>query len=173
MSKISKNNNQIKYCLANALVELIKEYPFDEITINEICNTAHVARATYYHYVNGKHGKENLLAYKVKNDYDEYIENHGKKIGDDILDYIYENKTLFTLLQKNGLSNVLISFLKYANKNNAMKTISPYLSAYVTFSYLGVIYQWIKDDFSKTPIEVATIIFNAYKEILTSPKTNQ
>ncbi len=172
MCAIQNENVYIKECLANGLVELMNNYPFDDITINEICYTAHVARATYYNYANGKHGKEDLLSFKVKRDYKEYIDKHGKQMGDDILNYIYENKTLFLLLQKNNLSNVIITFLKYANRNDSLQELSPYLSAYITFSYLGIVYQWVKDDFSIPPNEVSTVIYKAYEEIMKEFKKN-
>lgn len=161
-----KDDQDIQCCLVNALVDLMKEYPFDDITISEICYKAHVARATYYRYASGKHGKEYLLAFKLKNDYSKYLDIHNMQMGEHILGYVYENKELFTLLQKNKLLNVIVSFLKFANQNDKMKAVNPYLHAYSNFSYLGVIYQWVKDDFSKTPAEISMIIFNAYKKIV-------
>ncbi len=159
-----KEEKHIKHCLANALVELMRQYPFDDITINEICYTAHVARATYYHHANGKHGKEDLLVFKLNDDYNKYLEHHNKQMGDDILEYVYESKEFFTLLQRNKLSNVIISFLKYANRNDSLKAISSYLYAYANYSYLGVIYQWAKDGFQLMPSEITTLILDAHKE---------
>ncbi len=159
-----KEEKHINHCLANALFKLMKKYPFDDITINEICYEAHIARATYYHYANGKHGKEDLLVFKLKDDYNKYLDHHNKQMGDDILDYVYESKELFTLLQRNKLSNVIISFLKYANQNDSLKAISSYLYAYANYSYLGVIYQWAKDGFQLTPTEITDAISAAHKE---------
>ena len=165
MSK--QKNSTIQYRLAQALYELSLNDNFDDITVNEICNAAHVARATYYHYVTGKHAKEQLLKFKIKQDYKEYLKKINKNNGDDILAYIYEHKDFFSMLYKNKLSNIIISFLKATNRPPEGQTLNGlFIQSYVTYGYLGVIYQWAKNDFQLTPTEVETIIYNKYKEIL-------
>ena len=43
-----------KKALAEAFVNLLKAKPLDDITINELCDTADVRRATFYKHYNDK-----------------------------------------------------------------------------------------------------------------------
>ena len=49
-----KSNNFIKSCIVTALIELMKERDFDQITITEIANKAGVSRMAYYRYYTSK-----------------------------------------------------------------------------------------------------------------------
>lgn len=163
-----KEEKYIKTCMAEALLELMKEYPFDEITVNEICYTAHIGRATYYNYVNSKHGKEELISHKLKKDYDAYREklikeNHPKKYSaDNVIYFVYENKELFKLIDSNHLSNCIIELIQYIISTNAEQREDMYLNSYVIFGYMGIIYQWLRSGFNKSPEEVNKTIANAY-----------
>lgn len=70
-----------KKCLKNAFFELLKEKPFNKITVTEICKLADINRATFYKYYDNP---EDLLD-KIEN---EYIE----KLKDDIKKCVEEKK---------------------------------------------------------------------------------
>ena len=167
-----KEEQHIKYCLANALIKLMQSSPFEQITVNEICYTAHVGRATFYHYADGKQGKDDLLLFKLERDYDQYTARRRKmglsKIdeGGDTFNFIYDNKECFSLLHRDQRSNVLIQFLLYAECGLNAEGDQAYLDYYLALGYLGLMQKWYQDNYSKTALEVASILFNKHAELV-------
>ena len=167
-----KEEKHIKYCLGNALFALMEKYPYDEITVNEICYQAHVGRATYYNYVSGKHGKDELLSFKLERDFDQYVAvrrsrnlSHSDD-GGDLYNFVYDNRSLFRLLHRNQLSNVLIQLIRYSENNIASSGDQAYLDAYIALGHLGIMQQWYEDDYDRSAYDVASIIFQKYSDLV-------
>lgn len=172
MGTTYREEKHIKYCLASALIELMKQSSFEEITVNEICYEAHVGRATFYHYVKGKQGKEDLLSFKLERDFGSFVEKRrtahkgAAEEGGDILCFVYENRELFALLHRDRLTNVLVQFVMQAEVKNQPTGDEAFIAYYVTYGYLGVIRNWYETGFALKPVEVAAIIYNVYAEIV-------
>ncbi|MBQ7499708.1 MAG: TetR/AcrR family transcriptional regulator [Clostridia bacterium] len=54
MSRKNMSNSFIKDCIVTALIDLMKEKDFNQITITEIANKAGVSRMAYYRYYTSK-----------------------------------------------------------------------------------------------------------------------
>jgi len=167
-----KDEKIIKYCIASSLLNLMKKYSFDEITVSEICYNANVARPTYYNYVSGKHGKEELLAFKISREFDEYAKTHPSDPdgGERIFEFVYDNKEVFRLLHKNDLNNVIIDFLyhvcKISHESKMLGIMEGYIEYYVAFSYLGTMTYWDMNDYKQTPDEISSYIRHKYSEVI-------
>jgi len=48
------SNFEIKMGVLNAMTELMKDTPFDKLTIASICQAAHISRTTFYRYFDDK-----------------------------------------------------------------------------------------------------------------------
>lgn len=93
-----------KRSLHSALAELLTEIPFNEITVNNICDRAKVHRATFYNYY---HCKEELF--------------------DSMIAY-FQDKYLFSLNVKNGQSYETIIDLFIVSFTHSLDVICNYLS---------------------------------------------
>ena len=51
--------------LSKSLYLLLQEYPFDNITVNQIINHSHISRTTFYRHF---HNKQDVLTYFFHND---------------------------------------------------------------------------------------------------------
>ena len=75
MSEISKQDprtRRTRDALGNAIIQLIQQQPFDDITVQQILDLAHVSRTTFYtHFVD----KHDLLLSDVE-DFFHFISNH-------------------------------------------------------------------------------------------------
>ncbi len=157
---MKKNQTEfLKLCLADALIKLMETQDFELININAICKEADVGRTTFYRHLDNKRGKEELLVFKVKFEWKRYVEIHvdeaKKDKGFTLLKYIYENKRLFTLLNKNGLIIILMSLVEdLVTEGWEKDKKNSYLVAYFAYGYFGVIFQWIKYAFDETPEQV-------------------
>ncbi len=103
--------------LTNAFRELLSEKPFEEITVNELCNRAVIRRATFYKHFADKYEFLTFVLRQMKSDFAESL-----------------NLTPQTALSKDDISAIIYSVLDYAEKNmSALRSlISGSTSAAVT-----------------------------------------
>ncbi len=149
----------LKLCLADALITLMKKQAYNTINVSAVCELAGIGRTTFYRHLDNKSGKEELLIFKINYDWEKYAEEHSEEVEKDkgfaLLKYVYENRRLFTLLNKNGLvTTIMCVFEKLILSDEPIDKESSYIMSFFTYGYFGVIYQWIKYDFDETPEEV-------------------
>lgn len=81
--------------------------PFENISVNAICEKAGVGRTTFYLHLDYKSCKEDLLLFKIEYEWARYADNYDSDFEKEkegaILRFIYANRKLFTLLNDNGL----------------------------------------------------------------------
>ena len=161
----------LKLCLADALLKMLETQSYDSVNVNAVCERAGVGRTTYYRYFDKKSGIEDLLVFKIvyeaKAYNAKYKEEAKKDSGKVFLDFVYENKSLFRLMYKNGLTtSIMKAFNALADWPEERN--SAYLRAFFVYGFFGVVYQWIKYDFDETPEQIqrhtAEVIFRAVKE---------
>lgn len=74
---MNKNNEQTKKLLAASLMELMKKYPFEKITVKALTETAGVLRPTFYYYFQDKYELlEWLLEYDIFGGADNFMRFH-------------------------------------------------------------------------------------------------
>lgn len=149
----------LKLCLADALIKLMASQDYDTINVNAICETAGVGRTTFYRHLGHKNSKDELLVFKLNYEWESYAQKHDEDVKKDkgfaMLNYIYENRRLFTLLNNNGLVvTIMRVFEKLIPAGEPYDKNHSYLISFFSYGYFGVIYQWIKYDFDETPEQV-------------------
>ena len=107
---LKKNNELIKGYLAEALLNLMKEKDFKNITITEITQKAGVSRMTYYRYYCYK---EDILDDYVTGIIEEYKKirekidkNDSYSLVKSAFDLFYEHQELIKALEKCNLSSI-------------------------------------------------------------------
>lgn len=106
--------------LKNALYELLSKNSFDNIKVNDICNTAMVHRTTFYSHFSDKYDLLNYCIKDIENDIREKIDirtcnniqEFYKKLIMNLLDYIEEKKDLFKNMLKNNYDTDIVSIFK-------------------------------------------------------------
>lgn len=161
----------LKLCLADALLKMLETQSYDSVNVNAVCERAGVGRTTYYRYFDKKNGIEDLLVFKIVYEAKAYNEKHRdeaeKDWGKVFLDFVYENKSLFRLMYKNGLTTSIMKAFDELSDWPEERN-SAYLRAFFVYGFFGVVYQWIKYDFDETPEQIqrhtAEVILRAVKE---------
>ena len=156
----------LKLCLADALVKLMQEQEFDRINVSAICALAGVGRTTFYRHFGTKGSKEDLLVFKIEDEWERYAEKHEEEVEADnglaLARFIYENKRLFALIDEQGLVVVLMrSIERLMTGGEPSEKSSSYLEAFFVYGYFGIIYRWIKQGFDETPDQVRNLIGSA------------
>ncbi len=163
-----KNNQTtfLKLCLSDALIKIMTSQDYDAINVNTICEKAQVGRTTFYRHFGNKNSKEELLRFKVSYEWERYKENHEEDFTKDktftLLNFIYENRKLFTLLNNSGVIHVAVCLSENLTLDDyPADKGSSYLKSFFVYGQFGAIYQWIKYDFDETPEQVRQHIVKA------------
>ncbi len=155
----------LKLCLADALLRLMQEQDFDEINVSAVCTTAGIGRTTFYRYFAGKHAKEEVLIFKLLHEWKLYRDKHEDDVKADhgyaIACYVYENRKVFLLLERQRLTGVLIeAFEQLMMQGETVSADDSYLTAFFTCGFFGIMYRWIRRGFDETPEQVRAHIAN-------------
>lgn len=165
----------LKLCLADALIKLMALQDYDTINVNTICKVAGVGRTTFYRHLNHQKSKDELLMFKLNYEWEYYAEQHEEDVKKDkgfaMLNYIYENKRLFTLLNNNGLVTLIMHLFEQLIPAEEIydKSLS-YLMSFFSYGYFGVVYQWIKYDFDETPEQIKKHIIDTLSSGMKNPQ---
>ncbi len=151
--------NDVENKIADALLKLMDEKSFDDITITEIVEKAGVSRVTYYRY------------FKTKEDivirYFELTKNRFMNTVNVSSGYSSENNDVTILalflffksnikankcLRKAKLDGVLLNFLSTEFLDNLPVKLDKYLAYFVAGALYNVLIHWLDGD-CKDPIE--------------------
>jgi len=123
--------------LSDALMTLMKEKPFEKISVMDICNTAMVHRATFYSHFEDKH---QLLHYCMRELEDAFNQEHMHDktaesyreyyvtLARDLFNTVSQNKDMYSVVfQKDKSESMITNFQNFIASKVAenIKTNSP------------------------------------------------
>lgn len=177
-------NTAVKMDLA--LISLLKEKPFDYITVSEICSKAGVNRSTFYlHYETIGDLLEETTRYLL-DDFWTYFEEEGKDVKKNLhecklselvfisdkylspfLTYVRDNKEIFVTmtvhfktLNFEGIHKELFKeiYVPVLDRFGISEEERNYVMMYYLNGIMAIITEWIKEDCSKPIEDIIAII---------------
>lgn len=161
-----------KSLIADALMEILHDNPFEVITISEICDNADLVRKTFY---NNFSSKEEVIEYIIVKRIEEYLEilNKADKYNPRDMSLLYFEfwhnhkdfikvlieSDLFHLLQRQ-FNNYLPSVGKMIPSSKIRQITDNDLKYIYTFYSAGLsslLEYWIKSNFKKSPTDMSEI----------------
>ena len=163
-----------KKVIKETFMELLEKKPINKITVTELCSQCEINRATFYRYYDDVYD----LMEKLKSQYVSELKEAISISKDDytisgftseILEVILMNKELSRILfslksGKDFLNDVLdIAHQKCVDKWNRYGKNVPqeqvgYISTFITTGTIGILNEWIQNDFKESPLEIANLI---------------
>ena len=152
---------QSKNKIANALLVVLQQYDYKEITITQLAQEAKLSRKTFYRLFTDK---EDVLSYLFKNLYIECFEHiksqHTQYYWDIVqcyFDFWEKRKSLLLLFNQNHLLPVLIDgaynysfgIFEYIRSKDVAEQLSeqlPYLLAYSIGGMHSMLLKWVEND---------------------------
>jgi len=150
---------QSQQMITDALISLMKAYPYNDITITQICQEAQVVRQTFYRNFESK--IDILEVY-----FDNLFQNHLSDYSysevmyqqlKSFFDYLLLHKEFLILIEKNNLFFLLNRTLaKYISKFSAVskfiETIAEpkldiYVLDFIVSTLCSILSLWVKNDF--------------------------
>ena len=177
--KESRRITMTKNLLKESLLEILKSKPLHKITIKEICENADVNRSTFYlHYAD-----QFALCDEIENDSVEKINTCLAKVSmknnrveglTEFLAYMKSSGELFKILMRPDFNNSFrVRFTEVAIKrlaeldyhDNVSDEDKEYIFRFMFMGVLGMLEKWVKDDFDKSPEEIAAFILSLLPSI--------
>ena len=152
---------QSKKKIANALLVVLEQYDYKEITITQLAGEANLSRKTFYRLFTDK---EDVLSYLFNNIYIECFEQikskHTQHYWDIVqcyFDFWEERKSLLLLFKRSHLLPVLFdgaykysfSIFEYIRTKDVAEHLSqqlPYLLAYSVGGMHSMLLKWVEND---------------------------
>lgn len=121
-----------KRLLYETLIELMKEMPFEEIKVSDICNKALINRSTFYSHYSDKYDLfseyindlKNTLATSLENnkDYKDSREYYIEMISI-FLNHVEENREMYRLILLNNKNSIVMDIVYDVLDNDIKKHI--------------------------------------------------
>ncbi|MGH4038251.1 MAG: TetR/AcrR family transcriptional regulator [Sphaerochaeta sp.] len=161
--------------IINALLKLLKEFPFDVLTITEICQEADVSRVTFYRYFDNK---EAILLKYIKILGTDYLaklqENENityELVIHSYFSYWLKEKEFLIILKNNNLENLILEEHSIIEKHlNSIENLNPnftqnsysnleilYVRAYTFSGLWRILFLWLSRDFNES-VDIMTEI---------------
>lgn len=164
---------QSKEMYVKALLELMKEKPYKEISISELSSKADLSRRTFYRLFDSM---DEILLFHIHSLWakkSEELYNSSDKsylhTSEFALHFWYEQRELTILLYRNGLVSIIQQFINeisleiyHAQKGNRKLAKNPealeYALSYSSGGVLNIICTWASKGMDKTPEELMSLL---------------
>lgn len=180
--KIDPRVRRTKAILKQALIDLIKQKGYRNVTVTDIVELSDVNRTTFYaHFVNKDELMESLITEKLDG-FEASLYNPMKKMGKvefetlsptsiKFFQYILDHAEFFDLLMEDekilDLENRMIyiirdvffnkvKFIDTKNKNANSKSFHTFRA----YGIYGLIFEWIKSDYNTSPLLIGEEILS-------------
>ncbi|OAN10265.1 TetR/AcrR family transcriptional regulator [Exiguobacterium undae] len=176
-----------KQLIKEALIGLIEEKGFENITVKDIAKQAGINRGTFYSHYEDKYDLMNLYIEEIFTGAEEKLIKNLQVLFKKesqfppadaslllvpFLEFLYQNRVLMkTLLGPNGdlqFQDRLKKFMHDALFHRSSESLfdknkllvpSEYLISYISSAHIGVVQEWLLHEKGETPEEIAKIIF--------------
>lgn len=177
-NKGSRRTQMTKMLLKTALIELMQDKPFRQITIKELCERADLNRTTFYLHYNDQLGVlkdvEDELIQKTNAFIDESsIDRKTIDLIESFLVYIQQNHVMFkTVLTNNPDDEFKMNFINCSMsriRDNLPiyidQTTTRYVLTFIMHGCINIIVEWLESDCDLSAKEIAQLIFKLCNDI--------
>lgn len=159
MNKKQEANAFVKECITTALIQMLEEQSFEDISITELVKKAGVGRVSFYRNFDSK---EDVLRKHLQTLLEEWAKQYeGVKdynLVQAIFEHYYKNRDLCILLYERGLSHISLESVKEAcGAKPEQPNVIAYTAAFIAYGLYGWIEEWFKRGMQETPEEMAKL----------------
>ena len=177
-----------KKALYDAFMQLLCEKPFDEITINELCDVAGVRRATFYKHYSDKFDFLTSYTRLLRDRFDRQIWKAGKpaltvdyysEYAKSLIYFISENSAAVDNLCKSNLFPSVLAIIVEQNYKDTYERLRisqvsgikftssiETIAATCTGGVTACLYVWLKSDRKDSPEQVAEQVATIINKIV-------
>ena len=157
------NDSYVANKITETLLDLLKKYDLNKISISVLCERAGVGRASFYRNFNSK--EDVLKKYDQKlielwgKDYENNSSSTPETLVPSLVSHYKKNKVFYSILYRENLSYIVLDTILYACKLQEKKSnIEAYTTACIGYGLFGIINEWIARGMTETEDELLKII---------------
>ncbi len=155
MARSSKVTDFLKECIADAILELLKEKSIDKITVDEIAAVSGVGRASYFRYYKRK---EDAITFKFVKMWERWTEENSVAVKNSFavenartfFTYNYSIRDILTLVYKNNLRDAVYDSFRQLMLTETERIEDYYKAAFYANGLFGLLDEWVKRGFTES-----------------------
>lgn len=165
-----EQRDRTRTAIQHALLDMMKEYPIDELSITDIAKRAGVSRNAFYRHYSSK---TEVVRDYMNNVSDRFYEGLGKVTDLSSREYlektfahIYEHRDMMRLLYDQNMSGAIGGlFIEYAEKILYANSLNGYTAVYMGGGFYSMTIHWIKNGCVESPELMASIALAMKDEV--------
>lgn len=163
-----EKNTYVRSQILAALLKMMREQPFTNISIRALVDTAQVGRASFYRNFTDKEdvlrqGNDRLMA-QWKQRYEATEHAAPNEVLISLLDFYKEHSDFYLALYEAGLADMLLqTLLEQSEIAPDMPNALAYLKSSIAYMLYGWIVEWMKRGMVESGTELARMIEAAQK----------
>lgn len=159
----------LKECMSDALLKLMGEKTFSQITINEISQRAGVNRSTWFRNFTSK---EDAITYKYIRLWEHWADEHSISERNnftldnarDFFEFNYSIRHIHRIVYSAELQSALYdAFYRVMTPQFGANAAECYQSRFYSYGLFGFLDEWIKRGFYETPEEMTELFLDMIK----------
>lgn len=161
-----------KNMIARSLLQLLRQKPFDKITVSDICRLAEINRSTFYRYYRDVYDLMEQLIRTTLEDIllelermDEHLENKIRYI----FATLYRYKDIWILLRDQQvfqkISLNIFDFFAKAQPASAEPNGRSPLFYFIFYGYNGLFKYWLNHNMQETPEEISDYAVALFRKL--------
>lgn len=139
--------------ITDGLLELMKETPFEEITVSDIVREAGVGRASFYRHFDSKEAVVRHHMARLLKEWGREFEAIGtlEKLGPSLLRHFYGHRHFYLLLHHCGMSHYLLEAIRETMELDNKSDQEAYPLSWFAGGLYGMIDEWMRRDMTDPP----------------------
>lgn len=164
MGRGTKTTEFLKECMADALIELMRQKPLDKITITEITAEAGVGRSTWFRNFTDK---SDALTFKLIRLWERCADEHNISVRDrytvdnarNFFEFNLEHSDILqTIYAANLQSAVYNAFYRVMVLRHGADKEERYSARFYSYGLFGLLDEWIRRDFAESVDEMVKLV---------------
>lgn len=161
-----EENTYVRSRILAALLKMMQEQPFSDISISALVSTAQVGRASFYRNFTDKEDvlrqENDRLTAQWKQSYDAVEHTAPNELLISLLDFYKEHSGFCLALYQAGLSDIMLqTLLDQSEITPEMPNAMAYLKSSIAYMLYGWIVEWMKRGMQESGTELAKMLEEA------------
>ncbi len=170
MGRGTKTTEFLKECLSDALIRLMREKPFDKISINEMAEEAGVNRSTWFRNFSNK---SEVLTFKFILLWNRWSDEHSLAVrsrftpdnAEDFFQFNYEIKHILQVVYSADMqSAVYDAFYQIMMPPCGADATECYRARFYSYGLFGLLDEWVRRGFKESPDEMVRIFWRVMED---------